>query len=240
MEPFGFRQLVLGGRYHVPLPKLVPQQMATMRRRLESIGFTTGGNNPLRASKGGLRILVNPAGLCSSEHDLSDAIAPALPAILASEPTRVSFRTLQRSYFASESRGKRLLLRLSPRLESESCWDELRTTGSCALMPDERAVYSALLSSSTSLTPLVTDFPVEGSVVRRIGRRQYYDSRLDPAEAASTLRGIGPANERNTYLPRNSILSLSPAKLPKDELFDVFEGLGDWCFFSPRQTRQKL
>ena len=240
MEPFGFRQFALSGRFHVPLPKMAPQQMATMRQRLESIGFTTKGNDPLRASRGGLRVLVNPSGLCSSEQDLSDAIAPALPAILASKPARVPFRALRDLYFASESRGRGVLLRLSPRLESESYWDELRSTGSCALTPDEREVYSTLLSSSTSLTPLVTDFPVEGSVVRRIGRRQYYNSRLEPREAASTLRGMGPAQERNTYLPRDSILSLTPARLPKGELLDVFKALGDWCFFAPRQTRQKL
>lgn len=240
MFRFVFRQLVLGGRYHVPLPKMVPRQMETMRQRLESIGFATKGSSPLRASKGGLRILVDPSGFCSSEQDLSDAIAPAMPAILASKPAKVSFRALRRLYFASENRGKGLLLRLSPRLESESYWDELRATGSCALTPDERTVYSTLLSSSTSLTPLVTDFPVEGSVVRRIGRRQYYDSRLEPAEAGSTLRGIGTAQERNSYLPRDSILSLNPARLPKGELLEVFEESGDWCFFSPRLTRQKL
>lgn len=232
LERFRFRQFVLGGRFQVPLPKMVPRQMQTMRRRLESIGFTTTAGSLLRASRASVRILVDPSGLCTSNEDLTDAIAPTLPEILDSRPSAVSFRVLRESYLASERRGNSLLLRLSPRLETESYWDELRSEGTCALTPDEKAIYSVVLSSRTSLTPLVTDFPTEGSVVRRIGHRQFYDSRLEPAEAASTLRGLGPAQERNAYLPRDSILSLSPAPLPTDELLDLFEGLGDWCFLS--------
>lgn len=231
LEPFRFRQFVLGGRFHVPLPKMVPQQMDTLRRRFESIGFATAGINPLKASKAGTKILVDLRGLCTSNADLSDVIAPALPEILACKPARVPFRTLRDAYFASEKRGDRVLLRLSPRLESESYWDELRSTGSCALTPDERVVYSAVLTTRASLTPLVTDFPAEGSAVRRIGRRQYYDSRLEPKEAASTLRGFGPAQERNAYLPRDSLLSFDQPSLPKEELLGAFEALGDWCFF---------
>ncbi len=234
MLRFAFYQFFLGGRFHAPLPKLMPWQIATIRHRLESIGFRTTGNNPMRAFKAGVRILVDPSGLCSSNQDLSDAIAPALPDILTFEPKKVSLGVLRDSYFASERRGDKLLLRLSPRLESKSYWSELRSAGSSALTPDERAVYSAVLSSRTALTPLVTDFPVEGSVVRRIGRGQYYDSWLKPAEAASTLRGMGSTKARNTYLPRNSILSLSPAPLPKKELLGLFDKLGEWCFFSLR------
>jgi len=188
----------------------------------------------LKASKAGVRIVADPSGLCSSNEDLSDAIVPVLPEILASEPTKVSFRALRTSYFASERRGDELLLRLTPRLESESYWDELRSLGSCALTPDERAVYSAVLSSRTSLTPLVTDFPVEGAIVRRIDRRQYYESMIKPSEAASALRGIGSTKERNAYLPRDSFLSLSTTFLPKKELFGLFDRLGEWCFLSLR------
>lgn len=232
MTRFAFHQFFLGGRFQVLLPKMVPRQMATIRQRLESIGFTTAPGNPLRASKSGARILVDPSGLCTSNEDLTDAIAPTLPEVLDSKPGVVSFKALRESYFASERRGNLLLLRLSPRLETESYWDELRSNGSCALAPDERAVYSAVLSSQASLTPLVTDFPIEGSVIRRIGHRQFYDSKLEPTEAASTLRGLGPAQERNTYLPRDSILSLGPARLPRTELIGLFERLGDWCFLS--------
>ena len=135
-------------------------------------------------------------------------------------------------YFASERRGDGLLLRLRPRLESRARWDQLRSEGSCALTPDEKAVYAAVLSFPESLPPLVTDFPVEGSVVRRIGRRQYYESELRPREAASTLRGMWSVGERNTYLPRDSILHFVPARLPKEMLRGVFGRLGDWCFFS--------
>jgi hypothetical protein len=232
LVPFVLKQFELGGRFHLPLPKMVPRQMEVLRQRLESLGFAASGNSPLRASRQGVKIFVNSSGLCSSNEDLSDVVAPALPEILALEGTRVPFKVLRDLYFASERRGDKLLLRLSPRLESESYWDELRSTGDCALAPDERVVYSRVLSLRTSLTPLVTDFPVEGSAIRRIGRRQYYDSRLEPAEAASTLRGIGSVRERNTYLPRHSILSLSPASLSTEALRSVFEELGDWCFLS--------
>jgi len=188
----------------------------------------------MKASKSGVRIMVDRRGICSSNEDLSDFVAPAVPEILALAQARVSFSELRNMYFASETRGSALLLRLSPRLETQSFWEELRSMGSCALTPDERLVYSILLSSLVSLDPLVTDFPVEGSAVRRINGRQYYDSILEPAEAASTLRGMGSTQERSTYLPRNSLLSFSPASLPKEELRRAFGELGDWCFLSLR------
>jgi hypothetical protein len=219
---------------------MAPPQMSVIRRRLQSIGFATTGNSPLRASKLGVRIVVDPFGFCSSNKDLSDAILPVLSELHGTEPAKVAYKVLRDSYFASQRRGNKLLVRFTPRLESESHWEELRAKGSCALTPDERAVYSTVLSSGTSLTPLVTDFPVEGSAVRRIGSRQYYYSRLEPAVAASTLRGMGSIDERNTYLPRGSVLSLTPASLPKKELRSLFEELGDWCFFSLKQTRQKV
>lgn len=234
LEPFVFRQFELGGRFHVPLPKMSPRQMGAMRQRLESIGFTVTGEDSLKASNAGARIRVESSGLCSSNADLSDAIAPALPEILAFKPTKATFSGLRGKYFSSETKGDDLLLRLAPRLEAQAFWDELRSTGSCALTPDERLVYSVLLSSRTTLRPLVTDFPVEGSTVRRLGRRQYYDSMLDPAQAASTLRGMGASQERNTYLPRASILVLRPGTLPTEELRGTFEELGDWCSVSLR------
>lgn len=234
MLPFAFRQFELDGRFHVPLPKMLPGQVKTIRRRLESIGFRTEGDNPLRASKRGTRILVHQWGLCSSNEDLSDAIAPALPELLELEHGRVPLWVLRESYFASECRPGALLLRLKPRLEAERFWDGLRSQGTCALTPDERAVYAAVLSWRALSTPLVTDFPVEGSVVKRIGHRQYYDSRLEPREAAFTLRGIGPSRERNTYLPRNSLLRLSPSPLPERRLLALLGEPNDWCLLSLR------
>jgi len=208
---------------------MAPLQISVIRHRLQSIGFATRGNQPLRAFKSGVGITVDASGICSSNRDLSDAVLPVLPELLAAKPTEVSFKELQSSFFASERRGNKVLIRFAPRLESESYWEELRARGSCALAPDERAIYAAVLSSGTSLTPLVTDFPVEGSIVRRIGRRQYYVSKLEPSEAASTLRGMGSARERNTYLPRDSFLSFDSAPF-KEALLDLFEDLGDWCF----------
>jgi len=240
MLRFRFEQFVLAGRYHVPLPKMVPGQMEVVRRRLESLGFATYGRDSIRASKRATKIVVGSSGLASSNEDLSDAIAPVLPEVLACRPNKVDIGNLMRAYFASEKRGGRLVVRVSPRLESESYWDELRSKGSCALTPDERVVYTAMLSSRATATPLVTDFPTEGSAVKRIGRKQYYASRLEPHEAASTLRGLGSLDEKNTYLPRNSLLSLNPASVPKKELGGAFRDLGDWCYLKLGRARQKL
>lgn len=230
LEPFKFRQILLGGRFHVPLPKMTPRQMKLIRRRLESIGFRLNGNGKLRATRRDMTILVDSSGLCTSNKDLSDAMAPVVPEIIGCSTKQVSRRVLRESYFSSERRGDEMLIRLSPRLESESYWDELRASGSCALTPDERAVYATLLSSFLSPVTLLTDFPVQGCLVKRIGRRQYYESGVGPSVAASTLRGMRSKNQRNSYLPRDSILRLrSPA--PRGELVKgLFEGLGDWCF----------
>lgn len=224
----------------MPLPKLTPTQMMMLQRRFESLGFTAAGTRQLRASKARTRISVEQAGVCTSNEDVSDVLAPVLPEILASPREEVPFGVVRDSYFTSQRIGGKLLFRLTPRLESELFWDELRQKGSCALMPDERAVYSAILSSCASLSSLVTDFPVEGSAVRLIGKRQYYDSKLGPAEAGSTLRGIGTKGARNTYLPRNSMLVLDSGLQLKKELAALFRELGDWCFLSLRKPRQKL
>ena len=223
---------MLGGRYYVPLPKMAPRQITTVHKRFESIGFKVTESNPLRASKARAWIRVDASGLCSSNEDPSNVLAPAIPDVLACEKRKVSFSVLRDSYFASEKRGNKLLLRLSPRLESQSYWNELRSTGSCALTPDERAVYSAVLASRASPAPLVTDFPVKGSKIRRMGRRQYYKSMLEPAEAVHTLRGMDSTGERNAYLPRDSILSPSPGRIPKEELASLFERLDEWCFLT--------
>jgi hypothetical protein len=233
MLRFAFYQFLLGGRFHAPLPKMAPLQVAAMRRRLESIGFKVVGSGTLNATKGTTKIVVDPKGVCSSNEDLSDAITPALPEVLALEAEAVPFRVLRSAYFTTERRGSTSILRFSPRLEYESYWEELRSLGSCALTPDEKLVYSGVLSLGALLTPLVTDFPIEGSAVRRIGRRQYYSTMLAPRMAASSLRMIGPRAERNTYLPRDSIVTFGQALPPEKKLRGLFHELGRWCFLAP-------
>lgn len=208
--------------------------MTAIRKRIESIGFKATATAPLRMSKAGARIGIYPSGLCTSNEDLTDAIAPVLPVLLSYERKTVSMQSLMGLYLASERRGGKVLLRLTPRLESKSHWDELRSGGSCGLTPDEKEVFSTILRSMDSLPPLLTDFPAEGSVVRRFGRRQYYSTNLEPAEAALTLREIWSRMERNSYLPRDSLLFLGSSALPRRELMSVFSDLGDWCFLSLR------
>jgi hypothetical protein len=231
---FRFHQIVLGDRFYLPLPKMTPRQMRLIRERLESIGFRTALKNTLRATKAGVTIVVDPSGLCWSNEALSDAIAPVVPEMLRCDKKTVSHRALRGLYFASERHGQELHLRLSPRMEFDSLWDELRATGACALTPDEKRVYSALLSRSPTDTPLLTDFPVQGCVVRRIGRREYYDSKLEPSEAASSLRVLGSKGERNSYLPRDSLLALQSTALREETMGGFLDDLSEWCFMSAR------
>jgi len=235
---FKFVQLELGDRFYLPLPKLTPDQMKTIRRRLKLIGFKTSQLGVLKAAAGATRIIVNPRGLSSSNRDMTDVIAPVIPELLSAGRRTVSSRTLRNEYFVAARQDGALVVRLSPRLESSSPWEQLRAADSCALTPDEHAVYSALLSSSEVTTPLVTDFPTRHSRVRRIGRRQYYDSRPSPSEAASTLRQIGSRGVRNTYLPKSAVIRLTSVSPARDWASEVFRELGDWCFFSPPTPRK--
>ncbi|MDV3292895.1 MAG: hypothetical protein LYZ70_01335 [Nitrososphaerales archaeon] len=240
MLRFHFHQIELADRFYVPMPKMTRRQVAIIRGRLKALGFKTLQSTTLGATKNGTRIDVNPVGFCRSNRDMSDVIAPVVPEILACEQELVSLLALQRVYFASQRHANEFSLRLTPRLESGPLWEELRAAGACALMPDEQVVYSSLLSSSRNSFAVVTDFPTSGCVVRRIGRRQYYDSALGPTELASTLRGLESHGQRNTYLPRDALVRLRSSALPPKALRDLFGGLGEWCFLSVARTRQKL
>ena len=187
----------------------------------------------MKASRPGARLIVERRGLCSSNADMTDYVAPVLPEVLGCPPEKVSLRALCVAYFRWEQRGKASFIRFSPRLEYGLAWDELRSKGDCALTPDERSIYSSILSARPSLSPIVTDFPLEGSDIRRVGHRQYYQSRPSPSEAASTLRGIGSRGERNSYLPRGSTVSLGLPVPSTSELLGLFRALGDWCFLVP-------
>lgn len=237
---FSYYQFELGGRFYALLPKLTRPQLSVIDNRLRSLSFRTSNTDLLRAAKGEATLTVDPRGLCWSNRDMADVIIPAIPELLSVRKEFASLRTMGNSYFEATKQGKSVLLRLAPRMESSSLWQGLRAAGLCALTPDEHAVYSLLLSSSSLASPLPTDFPTEGSTVIRIGRRQYYSTRIDAPEAASTLRDVGARGPRNTYLPRRSFLSLSSFRIPKRDLRRTFEGLGEWCFFTPRAVPRKL
>lgn len=240
LQPFHFRQIELADWFYVLMPKMTRRQVAVVRGRLTSLGFKTIQSATLKATRSGWRIELNPAGFCRSNRDMSDVIAPVVPEILDCARESVSPLLLRRAYFASQRRGSEVSLHLTPRLESGPLWETLRAAGSCALTPDEQAVYSSLLSFSYSGFAMVTDFPTPGCAVRRIGRRQYYDSILEPAEIASTLRGLESHGQRNTYLPRDALIRLRSATLLPETSRDPFDGLGEWCFLSVARIRQKL
>ncbi len=80
----------------------------------------------------------------------------------------------------------------------------------------------------------MTDFPTEGSRVRVIGSRHYYESYLDPEETTSTLRAVGERMARNSYLPKDGIIRFKELKLPRtSEQTAFFRGLAEWCYFEP-------
>jgi hypothetical protein len=237
---FSYYQFELGGRFYALLPKLTQSQVSIIDNRLSALGFKSSNTDLLRAAKGVATLTVDPRGLCWSNRDMADVIIPTIPELLSVRKEFASLRRMGQAYFEAKKQGKGFLLRLAPRMESSSLWQGLRAAGSCALTPDEDAVYSLLLSSSSLASPLPTDFPTEGSTVIRIGRKQYYSTRIDASEAASTLRDVEARGPRNTYLPRSSFLSLSSFRIPRRALRRTFEGLGEWCFFTPRAVPRKL
>lgn len=240
MLSFKFHQFELGGRYYVPLPKLTGLQVATIDNRLKAVGFRTTSTALLRAVKGGVAVTVDKAGLCWSNEDLTDILIPAIPAILSSKKQTVAARSLANEYFEVRKQEGVLLLRLSPRLETSSHWRLLRTADSCALTPDERAVFCFLFNHSSLKSEVLTDYPTEGCTVRRMGRKQYYSSLISGEEVADSLREVGTRRSRNSYLPRDSLVWLSSLEFSLGELSTVLHGLGEWSFFTPASRSRKL
>ncbi len=232
MLRFKFQQFVLGGRYYVPLPKLTRQQTDVVASRLVSVGFRLSRAMPLKAAKGDMTVTVLASGLCWSNRDITDLLAPVIPKILSSEKEVVPLAVIQDSYLRIQRQGEGALLRLSPRIESSSLWEQLRASDSCALTPDEKEVYATILATTKTEASLLTDFPTHGSRVARIGQRQYYETRLDAAEAASTLRGTESKGQRNAYLPRDSMLRFERGPSPA-AMRGLFEDLGEWSYLSP-------
>lgn len=223
-----------GRRSFMLLPKMNAAQMAKVRQRLAFLGFRTSGGSPMRAAKGDWLAGVSPAGFCWSSRNLADLVGPALPGILATpkEPRPKDF--VRGLYF---DRGQEPgLFRVKPRMESSVLWRELRAKGECALSPDERAVFGGLLSRTGGTCTVVTDYPNDTSRVRIFGRRQYYESTVETAEAAENLREAGTTRPRNVYLPQDGLISISGGRRGGAR---ILPDLGEWCFFSPTPA-QKL
>jgi hypothetical protein len=233
LQGFGFHQVQLGSKFYLLLPKLNELQLRAIGRRLAERGFAVETGSSLKATSRKAALYVNPVGYCWSSVDPADAIAPSIPQLLRAPKQKASVSELASRYFDVQTDGSSASVRLSTRMESSTLWHGLRADGLVALTPDERAVVSFLVGASGGCE-LLTDFPRLGSRVRIIGRRQYYESRLGPAEAKSTLRALGERGLRNSYLPERGVLVFDSFSLPsRKELARVFESLGEWCYFSP-------
>jgi len=228
---FEVHQLQLAGKHYLLLPKLNSLQIGILTRRFSEIGSVRKGTALAVVSSDGT-IMVSDEGLCWSSFDPSDAVLPAVPAILACPKEEASLETVKRKYFV-EFRGKEgVVSRILPRLESSTRWRRLRASGGCALAPDEHAVLSFLLKRAVKDCEMVTDFHVEGSTPVVFGRRRYFDSWLDSVKAVSTLRVIDEGGLRNSYLPGDGKIGPTSA-ISRLDWLGLFAELGEWCPFKP-------
>ena len=213
--------------------------MDLLSERLAGAGCSVELSDSLSARSGRSIIYVNPSGVCRSAVDITDLIIPAIPDVLAFEKERVPIRELESMYLTTDRLGRKARIRVSTRTESFLLWELMRASGDCGLSPDERAVITFLLGRANGTCRVLTDFPENGSVVRVLGRRRYFDSKISPAMAAMTLRVAGTQYSKNSYLPRDGILELPCIERPSDaDWLDLFDELGEWCYFTPEATRK--
>jgi hypothetical protein len=235
---FQLRQLYVPSldKYFLPLPKLTDAQVALLTSHLEGRGFgVRRGSGPRRqvAAKGSHRISIDGAlGLAASAADLLDALAPAIPSLLALRPQATGRASADVSalYLSLKRSGPSTEVQLFPRLESLRTWSCLRRDGLCGLTPDEAAVLRHLLgrASGSSQLECVTARPRQGSRALQEGRRVYYRSTVPVAEFLESLRTTdSDGADSASYLPRDSVLFLPgvriDARIPPAEL-------GEWCF----------
>jgi hypothetical protein len=223
------------GRYLLPLPKLTDAQLALLSDHLEGRGFSVrpgSGAGKRLALRGVQRIAIDGAlGLASSSDDMLDALAPAIPALLASKKPRGASAdaSIAALYFSLKRSGTSAELQLFPRMESLRTWTCLRMDGMCALTPDEALVVRRVLgkASGSSRLGCITAKPREGSKAIQLGRRLYYRSTVTVADFLSSLATIDSGGiDSASYLPRDSVIELPgvrvDTRIPAEEL-------GDWC-----------
>ena len=169
------------------------------------------------------KIRVSKDGLCWSSFYPSDVVLPAIPALLSCPKERAPVKIVRGKYFRASKSEDGVTFHILPRLEFSSRWSELRSSGGCALAPDEHAVVSLLLEKARGNCEMITDYFVDGSTPLILGRKRYFESRLDPDEAASTLRVVGERRQRNPYIRGNGILRLS--SFGEKALIADFDGL---------------
>jgi hypothetical protein len=232
---FSLFEFKLGSKNYVLLPKLNSGQMSTIERELKERRFVIRPGQPMTAKRGQAIIKYDAAGLCWSESDLSDIMLPHIPELLASPKEEVPLAALKTLYFGIRTVGPRATIRLRPRLEGGPNWRELRRSGLCALAPDEHSVLAFLLEHASAPLNVITDFATEVSKSRIVSGRQLYEARIGAALVTSTLSSAEKQGTRNSYLPRDGALRLARFDPPsKQEYAELFEGLGEWCYFRAR------
>ena len=234
MLPFRLRQFRIESLHFLLLPKMTNAQMRAISGRLAGAGYSTEITSSLTAKSGRDTIHVDPWGVCRSSADVADLVLPAIPGILASEKERIPIGELKSLYFTPEMSGRTSRMRISTRVESSAFWDSMRASDTCGLSPDEQLVALFLLRHSRGNCGMLTDFPNEGSVTRILGRRRYFDSKIDPATAMKTLRVAGTKSPENSYVRRDEMLEFAGFERPSEtEWLGLFDQLGEWCFFAP-------
>lgn len=113
-------------------------------------------------------------------------------------------------------------------MEGLRTWTELRKTGQCGLTPDEKVVVTSLLEPARGTVGCLTDFLTEASSPVVIGRSLYYRSELPIDDFIATLRTISSPLPRNSFLPRDSTLSIRADSEPRTG--EALSTLGEWCY----------
>lgn len=209
-------------------------QMKVISKRLTKAGYSVEHSHSLLARSGHDKIRIDASGVCRSTTDITDVIIPAIPDILSFEKEPILMDELRSLYLAIGGPGNEARVRISTRTESCLLWELMRASGTCGLSPDEHAVASFLFKHARGDCDMVTDFPDEKSVIKMLGRRRYFNSKIDPATAAMTLRLAGAKSVRNSYLPRDGMLGLESFDKPSAlDWAGLFKELGEWCYFTP-------
>ena len=230
---FGLHQVQMGETYCLLLPKLNSLQVGMLSSRLEGLGFDVRRGEPLRARKRGFSVAVSSTGVCRSNHDPADVVAPVVPDLLAAPKEPIDLDVLLGMYYHAKS-GLHGAVRFSARVESGSSWLKLRKEGSCGLSPDERLVLAHVMSAGAGRCGVVTDFPTDRGSTIRAGDRLYYRSSIPTSLASALLRTSGETGPRNVYLPADGVITFRQWAPPsRRELLDVALELGEWCSFRP-------
>jgi hypothetical protein len=247
-------------RYFLPLPKLTDAQLAVLVAHLEGRGFEVKVSGPDRrvAVRGGQRLSIDGRlGLAASRLDMLDALAPAVPAMLAAtkkDENRTrglgggrrrrsaaggggvegggggGQETLRGRYLNVKIRSDSVELQFFPRMESSRTWTCLRKDGLSGLTPDEAAVLGYTLggASRSSYVSCITAKPRQGSRRLQVGRNLYHESSITVSEFLSTLRTVDTPGQAD-----------SASYLPRDSILVLpnarlsgdlpVELLGEWC-----------